>query len=167
MIKKVDILDLTEHNANHIIPSYWHVPVSCRSLVDRCGSLGSCNSQIKKYYYCCLGGSSPLQPSLWSFVIIAIRMKYRKYTLWCNGYVGELFFIAFQARNARKDQRCLLIRLELESPGQESIILDSVYPYLTSGSVCQQQCTTPLLQSLANQIRTSEVMNQPLFPSHE
>ena len=35
------ILDLTERNANHIILSYCHLPVSCRSLVDRCGSLGA------------------------------------------------------------------------------------------------------------------------------
>jgi hypothetical protein len=27
-------------------PSYCHLPVSCRSLVDRCGSLGSCMPQI-------------------------------------------------------------------------------------------------------------------------
>ena len=27
----------------HIIPLYCHLPVSCGSLVDRCGSLGSCN----------------------------------------------------------------------------------------------------------------------------
>jgi hypothetical protein len=31
---------------HHIIPSYCHLPVSCRSLVDRCGSLGSCKPQI-------------------------------------------------------------------------------------------------------------------------
>ena len=28
-------MDLTERNANHNIPSYCHLPVSCRSLVDR------------------------------------------------------------------------------------------------------------------------------------
>ena len=37
---------LTERNANHIIPSYCHLPVSCRSLVDRCSSLGSSKPQI-------------------------------------------------------------------------------------------------------------------------
>ena len=42
-------LDLMEHYANHIIPSYSHLPVSCWSLVDRCGSLGSCKPQI--YYF--------------------------------------------------------------------------------------------------------------------
>ena len=40
------LLDLTEPNANHIIPSCCHLPVSCRSLVDRCGPLGSCKPQI-------------------------------------------------------------------------------------------------------------------------
>ena len=35
------LLDLTERNANHIIPSCCILPVSCRSLIDRCGSLGS------------------------------------------------------------------------------------------------------------------------------
>ena len=40
------LVDLTERNANHIIPSYCHLPVSCRSLVDRCGCLGSCKPQI-------------------------------------------------------------------------------------------------------------------------
>ena len=30
-----------ERNANHINPSYCHLPVSCRSLVDRRGSLGA------------------------------------------------------------------------------------------------------------------------------
>ena len=39
-LRKSTLLDLTERNANHI------VPVSCRSLVDRCGSLGSCKPQI-------------------------------------------------------------------------------------------------------------------------
>jgi len=43
---KVNIIRLMEHNANHIIPLYCHLPVSCRSLVDRCGSLGSCKPQI-------------------------------------------------------------------------------------------------------------------------
>ena len=38
--------DLTERNANHIIPSYCCLPVSSRSLVNRCGSLGSCKPQI-------------------------------------------------------------------------------------------------------------------------
>ena len=32
------------------IPSYCHLPVSCRSLVDRCGSLGSCKPQIYLFY---------------------------------------------------------------------------------------------------------------------
>ena len=32
------LIDLTERNANHIIPSYSHLQVSCRSLVDRYGS---------------------------------------------------------------------------------------------------------------------------------
>ena len=40
---------MTERNANHIILLYCHLPVSCRSLVDRCGSLGSCEPQI--YFY--------------------------------------------------------------------------------------------------------------------
>ena len=39
-------MDLTECNANYIIPSYCYLPVSCRSLVDRCGSPGSCKPQI-------------------------------------------------------------------------------------------------------------------------
>ena len=43
---KSTLIDLTEHNANHIIPSYCYLPVSCRSLVDRCGSPGSCKPQI-------------------------------------------------------------------------------------------------------------------------
>ena len=33
-------------NANHIIPSYCYLPVSCRSLVDWFGSLVSCKPQI-------------------------------------------------------------------------------------------------------------------------
>ena len=40
------LLDLTELNVNHIIPSYGHLSVSCRSLVDRCGFPGSCKPQI-------------------------------------------------------------------------------------------------------------------------
>ena len=31
-----------EHNANHISLLYCHLPVSCRSLVDQCDSLGRC-----------------------------------------------------------------------------------------------------------------------------
>ena len=37
---------MTEHNSNHIIPLYCHLPVKCRSLVDMCDSLGSCKPQI-------------------------------------------------------------------------------------------------------------------------
>ena len=37
---------MTESNANNIIPSYCHLSVSCRSIVDRCGSLGSCKPHI-------------------------------------------------------------------------------------------------------------------------
>ena len=33
--------DWENRHSNHIIPSYFHLPISCRSLVDRCGSLGS------------------------------------------------------------------------------------------------------------------------------
>ena len=42
-LRKSTLLDLTERNVNHIIPLYCHLPVSCRSLVDRCGS---CKPQI-------------------------------------------------------------------------------------------------------------------------
>ena len=31
------LIDLTERNASHIIPSYYHLSVSYRSLVDWCG----------------------------------------------------------------------------------------------------------------------------------
>ena len=41
-----------ERNDNHIIPSYSHPPVGCRSLVDRYGSIRSCNPPI--YYNYCL-----------------------------------------------------------------------------------------------------------------
>ena len=37
-------------NANHIIPSYCYLPVSCRSLVDRCGSFGICKPQILFFF---------------------------------------------------------------------------------------------------------------------
>ena len=39
------LLDLMEGNANHV-SLYCHLPVSCRSLVNRCGRLGSCKPQI-------------------------------------------------------------------------------------------------------------------------
>ena len=45
-LRKSTLLDLTERNANHIIPSCCHLSVSCWSIVDRCGSLGSCKPQI-------------------------------------------------------------------------------------------------------------------------
>ena len=45
-LRKSTLLDLTERNANLIIPSCCHLPISCRSLVDRCGSRGSCKPQI-------------------------------------------------------------------------------------------------------------------------
>ena len=41
-LRKSTIMDLTERNAKHMIPSYCHLPVSWRSLVDRCGSFVSC-----------------------------------------------------------------------------------------------------------------------------
>ena len=44
---KSTLIDLTKRNNNHITSSYCHWAVSCRSLVDRCGSLGSCKPQIK------------------------------------------------------------------------------------------------------------------------
>ena len=39
------LITLSRRNINHI-PSYCHLPVSCRSLVDECGSPGSCKPQI-------------------------------------------------------------------------------------------------------------------------
>ena len=35
LVIKSTLLDLRERNANHSIPSYFHLPFSCRSLVDR------------------------------------------------------------------------------------------------------------------------------------
>ena len=46
-LRKSASLDLTERNA--VIPSYCHLPVSCRCLVDRCGSLWSCKPQIIQF----------------------------------------------------------------------------------------------------------------------
>ena len=34
-----------QSHAVNSLPSYCHLPVSCRSLVDRCGSFGSCKPQ--------------------------------------------------------------------------------------------------------------------------
>ena len=45
------LLDLTERSANHITPSYCHLPVSCRSPVGRCGFFGSCKPQIEFNIY--------------------------------------------------------------------------------------------------------------------
>ena len=42
------LIVLTERNANHIIASNCYLPVSYRSLVNRCGSLGICKPQIFK-----------------------------------------------------------------------------------------------------------------------
>ena len=56
MIENVTLIDLTERNANHIIPSYCHLPVICTSLVDRYGYLGSCKLQMYLFIYwliCC------------------------------------------------------------------------------------------------------------------
>ena len=47
--RKSTLIDFTELNANHIIPSYRYLPVICRNLVDRYGSLGGCKPQIKIY----------------------------------------------------------------------------------------------------------------------
>ena len=49
LIKKVDIslIDLNEHNANRIIPSYCHLLVCYRNL-DRYDSLGNSKPQIFK-----------------------------------------------------------------------------------------------------------------------
>ena len=44
-------LDLTERNANHIIPSYCNLPVSSRSLVDLFVFLGSFIPQIYLFIY--------------------------------------------------------------------------------------------------------------------
>ena len=38
-------------SANNIIPSYCHLLVICRCLVDRCGSLGSSKLQIQFIYF--------------------------------------------------------------------------------------------------------------------
>ena len=45
---KLTLLGLPERNANDTIPSCCYLPVSYRSLVDRCGSLESCKPQ--KYF---------------------------------------------------------------------------------------------------------------------
>ena len=41
-LRNSTLLYLTERNVNHIC----YLPVSCRSIVDRCGSLGTCKPQI-------------------------------------------------------------------------------------------------------------------------
>ena len=46
LIKKVVITRPDGAYPNHIIPSYCHLPVSCRILVDQCDSLGICKPQI-------------------------------------------------------------------------------------------------------------------------
>ena len=43
------LLELQGHKANHIIPSYCHLPISRRSLVFRYDTLGKFKPQIKKY----------------------------------------------------------------------------------------------------------------------
>ena len=53
-VRMSTLLDLTERNANHIIPSYCSLQLSCRSLVDRRGSLRSCKPQIKTLIFTCL-----------------------------------------------------------------------------------------------------------------
>ena len=45
LIRKSTFMDLRKRNANHIIPSFCHQPFICRSLVDRCSSLGSYKPQ--------------------------------------------------------------------------------------------------------------------------
>ena len=64
-------LDLTEHNANHIIQLYCHLPVSYRSLVDRCGSIGSCKPQILLFFKFKATGKWPLgrSRSRWEDII--------------------------------------------------------------------------------------------------
>ena len=49
LIKKADIIRLDGLNANHIIPSYCHLPFSCKSLVDQCGSFGSYKHRINLF----------------------------------------------------------------------------------------------------------------------
>ena len=49
-VRKLTLIDLMEYNVNHIIPSCCHLPVSCKSLVDRCGSLEICKPQILFYF---------------------------------------------------------------------------------------------------------------------
>ena len=44
-LRKSTLLDLTENNANHSIPSHCNLPASCKSRVDRYGSLESCRQQ--------------------------------------------------------------------------------------------------------------------------
>ena len=87
-LRKSKLIDLTERNGNHIIPLYCHRPVSCRSLVDRCGSLGSCKPQIYflkfnnyysakiEFWVCCLSinwwnesfnADTSLSPLGWKF----------------------------------------------------------------------------------------------------
>ena len=46
-LKKSTLIDFMERNDNHIIPFYCHVPVSFRSLVDRCG----CKPRIYYFFY--------------------------------------------------------------------------------------------------------------------
>ena len=43
---KSTLIGLAKRNANHITPSYCYLPLSCRSIIDRCGLLGICKPQI-------------------------------------------------------------------------------------------------------------------------
>ena len=54
-----------EHNANHIIPVYYHLAVSCRGLVDQCGSLGAVSHRLNLFFN--LLGYSALTKNIFNY----------------------------------------------------------------------------------------------------
>ena len=87
---------MTEGNANHVIPPYYHLPVICRSLVDLCGSSGSSKSHIYQFVeYTYIQFTSPFTP----------RKKYNNIEKYSNStlVVKEFIELKVPSRDSQGD----------------------------------------------------------------
>ena len=95
---------MTERNSNHIIPSYCHLPVSCRRLVDRYGSLGSCKPQICFLitFYSRYSSCSPFPDQLsnsGTYEYLQLSVYFFNFDFICTKFINDLVLIFSSFQN--------------------------------------------------------------------
>ena len=117
-------------NVNHITIT-WHLPLSCRSILDQCSSLGSCKPQI-----------------FFSLIIIlsCIRKAEGQFrTVECLYLVVGIILLSMQVQGLMEDTYVRLINCRLNLFRSSASSFSSQYrlPFLKSSRSCVLLLSTP------------------------